>query len=108
MTTLCSKIIATGITLMLAFGMTASPALAEGDGLSRGKIILAESKKKKPATTTTNTTTTTATCGNGKIEGNESCDGYDLSGKTCADFGKANPAGLACSVNCTFDTSGCQ
>jgi hypothetical protein len=92
---------------MLAFGMIASPALAQGDGLSAGKIILAETKKKKPAAST-GTATTTATCGNGKIEGGESCDGADLSGKTCVDFGKSNPVGLACSANCTFDTSACQ
>lgn len=38
----------------------------------------------------------------------EECDGADFGGKTCLDFGFTNQNGLACSGNCTIDTSGCS
>jgi subtilisin family serine protease len=48
-----------------------------------------------------------ATCGNDLIECSESCDGTDLGGLTCADFGCAGGT-LACNGSCSgFDTSGC-
>jgi hypothetical protein len=48
-----------------------------------------------------------STCGNDLIECSEVCDGTDLGGKTCADFGCAGGT-LACSSSCDgFDTSGC-
>ncbi len=42
----------------------------------------------------------------------EDCDGSNLNGKTCLDFGSTIAIGLSCygnttSKNCTFDTSGC-
>ncbi|MCP3961399.1 MAG: hypothetical protein GY719_26430 [bacterium] len=47
------------------------------------------------------------TCGNNVIEGNEACDGTDLGGQSCGDFGCSGGA-LACNGSCTgFDTSGC-
>jgi len=47
-------------------------------------------------------------CGNNVIEGNESCDGTDLGGATCADFGCTGGGTLACNATCDgFDTSGC-
>jgi hypothetical protein len=51
-----------------------------------------------------------ATCGNGIVEGNESCDGADLRGNTCSTVTMgAEPGGfLFCSPFCTFDTSSCQ
>ena len=40
------------------------------------------------------------TCGNGRIDSGEECDGSNLNGKSCADF-IANSAGtLACSPSC--------
>ncbi|KPJ55026.1 hypothetical protein AMJ47_01865, partial [Parcubacteria bacterium DG_72] len=46
-------------------------------------------------------------CGNNKIDSGEKCDGTDLGGKTCADFGLA-PGTLACLPDCSgFDPSGC-
>lgn len=50
-------------------------------------------------------------CGDGYREGNEACDGADLDGKTCQDFGH-DGGPLACygpedDTPCTFDTSGC-
>jgi hypothetical protein len=45
-------------------------------------------------------------CGDGAINGGESCDGAALGGATCESLGQ--PAGtLACAANCTPDTSGC-
>jgi hypothetical protein len=90
--------------VILGFGMTTSPAPAQENGFVQGKIILAASKKKSQGTAGT---TATNTCGNGKIDAGESCDGPDVGGKTCVDFGK-NAGYLACTSNCTFDTSGCQ
>ncbi|MBW2976522.1 tandem-95 repeat protein [Candidatus Woesearchaeota archaeon] len=47
-------------------------------------------------------------CGNDFIEGDEVCDGSDLDGKTCQDFGYTNPDTLACNQVCSdFDTSAC-
>jgi hypothetical protein len=50
--------------------------------------------------------TQTATCGNGVAEGTEQCDGADLRGATCASLGLGSGP-LACTANCTYDTSGC-
>lgn len=46
-------------------------------------------------------------CGDGVINGEEACDGIDLGGKTCLDFGGSSPGGLACNADCSFDPSGC-
>jgi hypothetical protein len=46
-------------------------------------------------------------CGNGLIDAPESCDGANLDGKTCANFGSVDFTGLACSSNCEFDMTGC-
>ncbi|MGD2115657.1 MAG: hypothetical protein PVG07_11425 [Acidobacteriota bacterium] len=49
-----------------------------------------------------------AVCGNGVREGGEVCDGTDLGGMTCADFGCTGGGTLACNATCDgFDTSGC-
>lgn len=48
-------------------------------------------------------------CGNGRVEGNEECDGPDLASETCltATLG-AQPLGtLSCTKSCTFDTTRC-
>jgi cysteine-rich repeat protein len=46
-------------------------------------------------------------CGNGVVEVDEACDGTDLDGETCESQGFAGGT-LACSGDCTFDTSGCD
>lgn len=46
-------------------------------------------------------------CGNGTIDTGEDCDGTELGGATCADQGFEGGT-LACSADCTFDTSGCE
>jgi hypothetical protein len=50
-----------------------------------------------------------AGCGDGMITGSEDCEGTNLNGKTCSDLGYyQETSGLACKLDCTFDTSGCQ
>jgi len=46
-------------------------------------------------------------CGNGIKDGNDSCDGSDLGGKSCTSFGFASGI-LACTPSCSFDTAGCN
>ncbi len=48
-----------------------------------------------------------AWCGNTVKDGSESCDGSDLGGKSCTDFGFASGT-LACTVSCQLDTNGCN
>jgi hypothetical protein len=50
----------------------------------------------------------TGRCGDGKVNGIEACDGTDLGGRTCLDFGSTVAAGLACTADCSFDKSGCK
>jgi hypothetical protein len=46
-------------------------------------------------------------CGDGTINGIEECDGGNLGGKSCLDFGASAPEGLSCSSTCSFDMTGC-
>ena len=46
-------------------------------------------------------------CGNGIADGNEACDGADLSGNSCSTFGYKTGS-LSCSQSCQFDFSGCS
>lgn len=46
-------------------------------------------------------------CGDDVKSDTEECDGADLGGKTCGDFGFSNPNGLACGNNCKLVTAGC-
>jgi beta-lactamase superfamily II metal-dependent hydrolase len=45
-------------------------------------------------------------CGDGKVRGNEQCDGADLDGQTCQALGFGGGT-LDCAVDCTFDTGAC-
>lgn len=45
-------------------------------------------------------------CGDGTADGDEACDGADLGGKTCDDFGFQFGA-LKCTPGCAHDTSAC-
>jgi cysteine-rich repeat protein len=47
-------------------------------------------------------------CGDGKVDAGEDCDGADLGGKTCNDFGYSDPSTLGCTAACTHDPSGCH
>jgi hypothetical protein len=49
------------------------------------------------------------TCGNGKVEGQELCDGQDLNHETCATVGDGiyNSGTLLCSDDCHFDLGMC-
>lgn len=47
-------------------------------------------------------------CGNGRAEGSEMCDGADLRGQSCASRGFASGGDLTCNASCTgFVTSDC-
>jgi hypothetical protein len=46
-------------------------------------------------------------CGNAIQEGVEDCDGNDLGGQSCEDFGFLTGF-LACTGSCTFDFDGCS
>jgi hypothetical protein len=48
------------------------------------------------------------TCGNGKIDPGEQCDGAHLGGATCAKLGFTNGGTLTCTSSCDFDLSGCK
>jgi hypothetical protein len=51
-----------------------------------------------------------STCGDGKAQGDEYCDGDDLNGETCesASEGAMTGSGLKCKDNCKFDVSDCD
>jgi len=46
-------------------------------------------------------------CGDGFVDPAEACDGSELAGATCGDFGFYQGA-LSCRADCTLDTSGCS
>ena len=48
------------------------------------------------------------TCGDGKVDPGEQCDGANLGGKTCASLAVYGGGHLACLPNCLFDTSACE
>ena len=48
------------------------------------------------------------TCGDGFKGLAEVCDGANLGGKTCLDFGFGSPAGLVCNAACAIDSTNCK
>jgi len=52
---------------------------------------------------------TSQCCGDGNIDEKrgEKCDGINLAGKSCLDFGLTG-TGLSCNSNCDFDNSNCN
>jgi hypothetical protein len=60
-----------------------------------------------PTTTTASTSTTVPTCGNGRLDRGEQCDGTNLFGRTCETLGFTGGE-LACRPDCLFDNSGCR
>lgn len=46
-------------------------------------------------------------CGDGYANGNDSCDGNDLRGKSCIDVGYYAAGGLACTPSCELDLEAC-
>src|SRR5262245_33410853 len=48
------------------------------------------------------------TCGNGRIDPGEQCDGTNLNGATCTSLGFTNGGTLACTASCDFNLSGCK
>jgi hypothetical protein len=49
---------------------------------------------------------TMVTCGNGKLDSGESCEGSNLNGSSCSALGFTGGT-LACAASCLFDTTGC-
>ena len=47
-------------------------------------------------------------CGDGTIDAGEDCDGADLGGQSCFNFGFTNSNGLSCDNGCQLDPDGCQ
>ena len=47
-------------------------------------------------------------CGDGVANGQEACDGADLGGASCQDYGFSTAAGLTCTGSCLIDASGCE
>jgi hypothetical protein len=75
-------------------------AIVLGAGAFFSKSALADSQG------TVTITVKLSVCGNGILEGGEECDGSDLNGLTCIDFGY-NGGTLTCNPDCTFNTSNC-
>jgi hypothetical protein len=46
-------------------------------------------------------------CGNGELDADEECDGYDLNGNSCASLGNFTGGILRCNPYCKFDKSSC-
>jgi len=49
----------------------------------------------------------TGRCGDGVVDGDEVCDGFDFGGESCESLG-FGPGPLACGSDCTFDPTGCS
>jgi hypothetical protein len=61
-----------------------------------------------PGSTTSSTTTTTVpTCGNGRLDPGEQCDGTNLFGRTCLTLGFHGGGQLMCH-DCLFDNRDCR
>jgi hypothetical protein len=58
-------------------------------------------------TTSTSTTSTSPTCGNGRLDRGEQCDGTNLFGRDCLTLGFEGGV-LRCRPDCLFDISGCH
>ncbi len=49
-----------------------------------------------------------AQCGDGRVDLGEQCDGADLAGRNCSNFGLDPHRVLRCAADCTFDISACN
>lgn len=78
---------------------------AEGDG--DGDPTTQGDSTSTTTTDTADTNEGTATCGNGVKEGDEECDGNDVGGLSCLDFGHDNGT-LICADDCTLFTNACS
>ena len=64
------------------------------------------SETTDPSDSSSSTTSSEPACGNGVVEGDESCDGTDLDGMTCVELG-FEVGNVTCTRTCTLDDSGC-
>ncbi|MFC2174370.1 hypothetical protein ACFLQ2_00685 [archaeon] len=80
-----------------------------GANVSFGDEFICEASASDGIDSTSSNATRSAEakCGDGIIEGGESCEGVDLNGQTCGGLGYASGT-LSCSGSCTFDTSKCS
>ena len=46
-------------------------------------------------------------CGDGQLNGTDECEGTDFAGRTCASEEQTYGGELACTAECTIDSSGC-
>jgi hypothetical protein len=72
-----------------------------GDGAKPGKEARVGDGAPKPEAVKP------PTCGNGKLDAGEECDGTDLGQKTCVSLGYTGGE-LKCGAACALDKSGCQ
>jgi cysteine-rich repeat protein len=99
-------------------GGSSSSSSSAGGASSTSSSSSSTSTSTSTSTSSTSTSSSTssasssgpppATCGDGKRDPGEECDGADLGGQSCADAGFSNPAGLGCTPQCTLDASGCK
>jgi hypothetical protein len=63
-----------------------------------------------PTTTATSTTSTTTvpTCGNGRLDRGEQCDGTNLFGRDCLTLGYHGGGQLMCRPDCLFEVRDCR
>lgn len=85
---------------------TGAPATSDEPGTSGGPVSTSEPGSTGGPGTSEGTTMPAAECGNGVAEPGEACDGMDLKGGSCQDFG-FDQGVLACSDQCTYYMDGC-
>jgi len=88
-------------------------ASGDGDGDGDPTTTTSGDGDGDPTTTTTTSTgdgdptTGDAVCGDGVKQGDEECDGNDLGGLNCTDFGYQDGT-LVCAMDCTLFTNACS
>lgn len=103
--------VATGSGGRSGVGSGARPATGASTGSGASTASGATGNGARPPTGTGGAITKppVPTCGNGRIDAGEECDGPMLGGATCASVTMgAKPAGvLTCTKGCTISTTGC-
>ncbi|GEM_PF-4472219 len=84
-----------------------SDADADADEDADAEGSSGEASGTETGTTSDESTEGTPVCGNGAKEGAEECDGSDVGGLSCLDFGHDNGA-LICTDDCTLFTNACS
>jgi hypothetical protein len=91
--------------------MTMTTSMGDGDGDETGSEMSGDGDGDDPGDGDgdgdSTTTGTDAVCGDGTKEGDEECDGDDLGGLACTDFGFEQGT-LVCANDCTLFTNACS